>query len=595
MDRPGHRYIRYTARAALVGTLLFAFPARALNFTVNSTLDVVDANLGNGVCADAAGNCTLRAAIQESNQSAGADTITLPAGVFTLSLSGTGEEIAATGDLDITDNLTIAGAGALSTIIDGGGLDRVFDIAPNVGAVTVTISGVTIRNGLATSGSGGAIRINLGTVTLNDCTISGSDADTNGGGIYNAGTLTVNRCTLSDNSASSNGGGLYNGASASITNTTFSGNVATTSGGGLYNATSSIATLRNATFALNSAATGGGVRNLGTATLTSSLLSANTPANCNGTVSSGGTNLDSGASCLFTGLGDLNSVDPRIGALSDNGGPTTTHALLSGSPAIDAASNTGCPTTDQRGVARPVDGNGDTVAVCDIGAFEVTAAVDLSISKRNQNDCIDLNGRITSTIIVVNNGPGAATAVTVTDVLPSGVTLLSTTPACAQSGNTLTCALGNLNAGSSATITVDVKADEVARLTNSVSVRAAEFDPNTANNSAEASTRVNCPDRCFIATAAFGTPMAPEVHQLRAFRDRYLLTNAIGRWLTERYYVYSPPVAQTLRQHEWLRAWVRAWLKPMIALASLANEDVTAREKVSPSAATNGLASDPAY
>ncbi|UCH52234.1 MAG: hypothetical protein JSW09_06200, partial [Pseudomonadota bacterium] len=356
MDRPGHRYIRYTARAALVGTLLFAFPARALNFTVNSTLDVVDANLGNGVCADAAGNCTLRAAIQESNQSAGADTITLPAGVFTLSLSGTGEEIAATGDLDITDNLTIAGAGALSTIIDGGGLDRVFDIAPNVGAVTVTISGVTIRNGLATSGSGGAIRINLGTVTLNDCTISGSDADTNGGGIYNAGTLTVNRCTLSDNSASSNGGGLYNGASASITNTTFSGNVATTSGGGLYNATSSIATLRNATFALNSAATGGGVRNLGTATLTSSLLSANTPANCNGTVSSGGTNLDSGASCLFTGLGDLNSVDPRIGALSDNGGPTTTHALLSGSPAIDAASNTGCPTTDQRGVARPVDG-----------------------------------------------------------------------------------------------------------------------------------------------------------------------------------------------------------------------------------------------
>ena len=565
---------RRCARLLSVGlavAMLFMATAQAQNFTVDSNIDAVDASAGDGICADAAGRCTLRAAIQEANSLAGTDNVTLPAGVFQLSLTGAGEEAAATGDLDITEDLTITGAGAASTTIDGAALDRVFDIAPNGVPVSVTISSLSIRNGKASSGPGGAIRVNLGTVVLNDCDLNGSSSDSNGGAINNAGNLTLNRCVLSANTASSNGGGLFNGAIVALNNSTFSGNSATSLGGGLYNAAT--ATVLHATFALNSATSGGGLYNAGSATLKSTLLDANTGGNCDGVVSSSGTNLDSGTSCAFGATGDLSNLDPLLGALADNGGPTATHALTSGSPAIDAASNTGCPATDQRGVARPVDGNGDSVAVCDIGAFEATAAADLSISIRSDPvDCVKQNGPLTYTIRVINNGPGAASAVTVTDVLPSGVTLVSTNPTCGQSGNTLTCSLGDLGAGSTAAITIDVTADQVSQLKNTASVRAAEFDPDTSNNSAEVKTRVNCAEHCFIATAAYGSPLAPQVQHLRSFRDRFLMPNRLGRGFVELYYRYSPPIAEALRQHDDLRAVVRAGLLPLITLAKLANE-----------------------
>ena len=116
-----------------------------VQFTVNSTSDSAASNPGDGVCDDGAGNCTLRAAIMEANSLAGPDTITLPAGILTLSIAGTGEDAAATGDLDITDDLTLNGAGQESTIIDGGTFDRVFDIL--IGGSTVEIRGVTIKGG----------------------------------------------------------------------------------------------------------------------------------------------------------------------------------------------------------------------------------------------------------------------------------------------------------------------------------------------------------------------------------------------------------------------------------------------------------------
>ena len=86
--------------------------AEAATIIVNTTADAVDANPGDGVCDDGTGNCTLRAAIMEANALAGADTITVPAGTYTLAIAGTDEDAGATGDLDITDDLTIVGAGA---------------------------------------------------------------------------------------------------------------------------------------------------------------------------------------------------------------------------------------------------------------------------------------------------------------------------------------------------------------------------------------------------------------------------------------------------------------------------------------------------
>jgi CSLREA domain-containing protein len=103
----------------LVALLLFggAELAHAATFTVNSTADAVDTNPGDGVCADGSGNCTLRAAIMEANALPGADTITLPAGTYILTIPGINEDAAATGDLDITADLTINGADTASTII----------------------------------------------------------------------------------------------------------------------------------------------------------------------------------------------------------------------------------------------------------------------------------------------------------------------------------------------------------------------------------------------------------------------------------------------------------------------------------------------
>jgi len=99
---------------------------RAATFTAASTTDAVDINPGDGVCATAGAVCTLRAAIQETNALGGTNTIILPSGTYTLSIAGTDENASASGDLDIVmgsdiDNLTITGAGAATTIIDGGG------------------------------------------------------------------------------------------------------------------------------------------------------------------------------------------------------------------------------------------------------------------------------------------------------------------------------------------------------------------------------------------------------------------------------------------------------------------------------------------
>jgi len=245
---------------------------------------------------------------------------------------------------------------------------------------------------------------------------------------------------------------------------------------------------------------------------------------------------------------------------------------LTSSPAIDAADNVGCPATDQRGVTRPVDGDGNSIAVCDIGAFETTIPADLSVTKTHQADCVDLHDPLIYTISVTNNGPGNASAVTVTDTLPDGVILVSTSPACDQNGTTLTCVVGTLSTGSSTTITINTTAEKVAALKNFASVRAAELDPDTSNNNAEVKTLINCAKGCFIATAAYGSPLAPQVQHLRTFRDRFLMPYSLGHWFVDLYYRYSPPLAEALRQHDDLRAVVRTGLRPLISAVKFANE-----------------------
>src|SRR5258707_6761494 len=125
-----------------------AYPlAAGATYHVNSTDDKPDADVGIAACADANGQCTLRAAIQQANFATGINTITVPSGVYLLTRAGE-DDVASLGDLDVTDDLTLQGAGPSSTIIDGNGAvtgDRVFQILSS--AKATSLSGLTIRAG----------------------------------------------------------------------------------------------------------------------------------------------------------------------------------------------------------------------------------------------------------------------------------------------------------------------------------------------------------------------------------------------------------------------------------------------------------------
>ena len=196
-------------------------PASAATFTVTKTADTND-----GSCSV---DCSLREAIIAANAAGGTNTIDLPAGTYTLTLAGGDENAAATGDLDITHgNLTISGAGSDTTIIDGGGIDRVFQI---IGSSTnVTIHDVTMRNGNLPTGQHGGAILNNGVLTLNSViitgnTVNGTASSDVGGGIANGsgpgiGTLAITNSTISGNTAD-RGGALSHTGSGTLTITNY--------------------------------------------------------------------------------------------------------------------------------------------------------------------------------------------------------------------------------------------------------------------------------------------------------------------------------------------------------------------------------------
>jgi hypothetical protein len=265
---------------------------------------------------------------------------------------------------------------------------RVFTVARGS---AVTISGLTISNGRAGGRlpRGGGID-NLGRLVLSRVTVSGNVARVRGGAITNTATLRVEGSTFAANTAADHGGAIDNHGGLTVANSTFHANVATASpgfegdGGGIYNAGSAAVT--GSTISANRAAgTGGGVfqssaDGASSSSIGMTVVADNTaPAGPDawGAFTSGGFNLieDPAGSTGF-GPTDLQNVDPALDPAGpqDNGGPTQTVALQPGSPAIDAVEE-GCPPpdTDQRGVARPQDGDGDGTALCDVGAFELQA------------------------------------------------------------------------------------------------------------------------------------------------------------------------------------------------------------------------------
>ena len=223
-------------------------------------------------------------------------------------------------------------------------------------------------------------------LTLANLTLANGKA-TDGGAILNSGNLTINNCTLSANSCTLNGGAIASfGGSATITNSTISGNSAVIGGGGIYSEAFLVVTA--STISNNTGPTGGGIRRGAGGTIVfNSIIAGNVGTNSDvfGIFSSSGHNLigkRDGSTGFFIGSNNdivgTNAlpVDAKLGQLQDNGGPTFTHALLAGSPAIDAGDNCllnrSCAinflafnlTTDQRGASRPAN------SIIDIGAFE---------------------------------------------------------------------------------------------------------------------------------------------------------------------------------------------------------------------------------
>ena len=335
------------------------------------------------------GTGSLRWAIDQADRDQSDDTINLAASLAgqTIALTSGGLQI-----FKISGTLTIKGPGADLLAVSGGGHSQVFDVLPRT---TITISGLTITGGAGPFGGG---ILNSGNLTMTDDTISGNSAyggggggidnDTygtlaiidstiggntsrisNGGGISNEGKLAITDSTISGNTAlTANGGGIINTGTLTVINSTIGGNTATASGagGGIENLSG--LTMFDDTVAGNSAdASGGGIDNEAfeggllslSNTIVADNMSADDPRTCDliDDADLDNSHLVGWNDLIGSGhLGALQhtlvGIDPKLGPLQDNGGPTETMALLAGSPAINAGDNALVPpgiNTDQRG------------------------------------------------------------------------------------------------------------------------------------------------------------------------------------------------------------------------------------------------------
>lgn len=416
----------------IVGVLFPLYSAQSATLTVDSTVDAVDASPGDGTCATADGKCTLRAAVQEANELAGADEIKLGDGTFTLTIEGQNENGSATGDLDINEDLTIKGNGISKTIIDGNQIDRVFETNENNEGI-INFVDLLIQNGKVDNFSGGGIALHSNAhLTIENCQIHNNQASQGGGLSQTAGKVVIKNSLITNNLSNLNGGGL-NIRYVFLKNVTISGNNANQHGGGIYveNNQFSPITLSNVTITNNladaddkdpygnGAGEGGGVYrdNNGNIQIKNSIVAGNQDTgnespdchSINGSIISKDYNLigDKSSNCFISGTTDhdIINLDPILMPLASNGGPTQTHALGANSSALDAANPEGCKdddgnllTTDQRGegFARTADGDNDGTARCDIGAFEVVCGDGF---KNGNETCDDGNSDNTDTCL----------------------------------------------------------------------------------------------------------------------------------------------------------------------------------------------------
>jgi hypothetical protein len=323
-----------TLSAVMLG--LGGFIPQAAQATAPKILYVSQSGLDSGTCPSTSPCATVSYALFIATSGA------------TIEVSGTIDD-----HVTISKAVTITGADAPAgspAVLDGTDSGGVIYIDASV---AVTLDDLTIENG--SGNTIGGIDNAGGTVTLNDSTVSGNSSNYYGAGIYNysAGTMKIFDSTISGNTSS--GGGIWDTGTMTILASTISGNTATQAGNG-----------------------GGITHEGGTVNVGATIVAENTGGNCGGTpLTSAGYNLTNdttGTACGLIAAHDLVNQNPLLGPLAHNGGPTETMLPAPTSPAVDAIPNPTtlsgvavCPGTDQRGVARP--GQGETR--CSIGAVEV--------------------------------------------------------------------------------------------------------------------------------------------------------------------------------------------------------------------------------
>lgn len=313
----------------------------------------------------ASGDCSLREAVRAANATAGSDRILLSAGTYRLEQPA-GDDTATTGDLDVLDSLEVRGVGAGMTTVDGGGLDRAFDVDGDT--TRLLLAQLTVRGGSANIG--GAVSVGPDAeLVLEECEVRDNVTTINGRGaidVLGFGSLSVVRSTIAGNA----GDGVFCLGACTLESSTVSGNtrreLAADGGGGDVLCVG--CTIAGSPTAAEVSASLSGL-----VVFTHSVVIGSCFTASGGVVGGQGGNVESpGDTCDFAAADDEVNAAAVIDALGANGGGTRTHATPAGSVARDLSAAASCPDTDQRGVPRPADGGGG--ALCDAGAVESTAA-----------------------------------------------------------------------------------------------------------------------------------------------------------------------------------------------------------------------------
>ncbi len=383
-------------------------------------------------------------------------------------------------------------------------------------AGSLALTNVVVKNNHATGANADAGGIYArAPMTLTTSTIAGNDTDGHAGGLRADYTVTIVGSTISGNKSTKNGGGIWGPLVA--TSSTISDNEAGKEGGGIYVDNSDV-TLNNVTIAGNiaHAGAGGGLfvhYSAGNIQLANTILAGNlnttsAASDCSrdgNSVKSLGYNFIGADACTMTGVtGDQigtsqKPLDAQLGPLADNGGTTLTQMPNPGSPVLDAANPVtpgsaagACAASDQRGIARPIDGNYDGSQLCDIGAVEAPAqrATDLSIDVVAPATA-QTGAQILYAITVKNNGPAPAPAVTLSTAIGAAnfISAIPTQGTCTQAFP-IQCALGFLDNGASATINILSSSDQLGPLAFSATVAGTATDPVSANDSKTVNTTI---------------------------------------------------------------------------------------------------------